>query len=97
MLINSWALAPVGESASSRERRLRNFLEFLGPAGFATPDDVEMLELAQKGYRNGGWNDCSRGMLTEAKSKTDELQLRTISLRRNQQMTNGTEQEIDEQ
>lgn len=94
MVINSWALAPVGESPTSRERRLRNFLEFLGPAGFATPDDVEMLELAQKGYRNGGWNDCSRGMLSDTKTKTDELQLRTFWRRWNQLMTGGAEGEL---
>jgi p-cumate 2,3-dioxygenase alpha subunit len=79
--INAWALAPVGESASSRDRRLRNYLEFLGPAGFATPDDVEMLEMCQRGYGNAGgneWNDVSRGMLRERPVKSDEFQMRTF-------------------
>jgi p-cumate 2,3-dioxygenase alpha subunit len=88
MQINSWALAPVGESDSSRDRRMKNFVEFLGPAGFATPDDVEMLESAQKSYGAvpDMWNDCSRGMQIETPSKTEELQLRTFWRRWSQLM-----------
>lgn len=82
MQVNSWALGPVGESPASRERRLRNYSEFLGPAGFATPDDVEMLEIAQRGYANhasASWNDYSRGTRREPPlKKTDELQLRVF-------------------
>ena len=79
--INAWGLAPKGESVTSRERRLRNFVEFLGPAGFATPDDVEMLELCQQGYANLDgmeWNDISRGMQSAAPVKTDEAQMRAF-------------------
>ena len=95
MEINAWTLAPVGESPSSRSRRMRNFVEFLGPAGFATPDDVEMLESAQRAYERCGadmWNDCSRGMQSENPSKTEELQLRTF-WRRWSQLMNGTAKE----
>ncbi|HTF50352.1 MAG TPA: hypothetical protein VK735_23175, partial [Pseudonocardia sp.] len=47
--------------------RLDSFLTFLGPAGFATPDDVEALESCQQGFNSGGveWNDISRGMARE--------------------------------
>jgi len=93
MHISSWSLAPVGESASSRDRRMRNFVEFLGPAGFATPDDVEMLESAQKGYaayQGAPWNDASRGMQKSNPTKTDELQLRTF-WRRWHQLITGAE------
>ncbi|SAL68674.1 benzoate 1,2-dioxygenase subunit alpha [Caballeronia udeis] len=79
--INAWALAPRAESAASRDRRLKNYLEFLGPAGFATPDDVEMLEMCQRGYENVGgneWNDLSRGMLRDKPFKSDELQMRVF-------------------
>ena len=79
--ISAWGLAPKGESASSRDRRLKNFVEFLGPAGFATPDDVEMLELCQRGYSNIDgvqWNDISRGMFSAEPIKTDEAQMRTF-------------------
>src|SRR5258708_17170317 len=81
MEVNAWALAPIGESATSRDRRLRNFLEFLGPAGFASPDDVEMLEMCQKGYANRigmEWNDISPGMLKERPTNTDEEQMRVF-------------------
>ncbi|HUN52801.1 MAG TPA: aromatic ring-hydroxylating dioxygenase subunit alpha [Candidatus Sulfotelmatobacter sp.] len=79
MEVNAWALAPIGESASSRDRRLCNFLEFLGPAGFASPDDVEMLEMCQAGYRNQigtEWNDISKGMLKNHPTNNDEEQMR---------------------
>jgi p-cumate 2,3-dioxygenase alpha subunit len=81
MEVNAWALGPIGESATSRDRRLRNFLEFLGPAGFASPDDVEMLEMCQSGYGNQigmEWNDISRGMLKERPTNTDEEQMRVF-------------------
>jgi hypothetical protein len=67
---------------------MKNFVEFLGPAGFATPDDVEMLESAQKSYGAvpDMWNDCSRGMQIETPSKTEELQLRTFWRRWSQLM-----------
>lgn len=91
MEVSAWCLAPVDESATSRDRRLRNFVEFLGPAGFATPDDVEMLEMCQRGYANlaaAPYNDISRGMLSNAPTKTDELQMRTF-WRRWRQLVSG--------
>lgn len=79
MLVTSWALAPRGENLELRKRRLDNFLEFLGPGGFATPDDVEALESAQLGYRNrdfAGWNDISRGLTKPVPAGDDEEQMR---------------------
>jgi p-cumate 2,3-dioxygenase alpha subunit len=79
--VNSWALAPVGESVEARKRRLDSFLEFLGPGGFATPDDVEALESAQRGYAGAKfapWNDISRGMLREEPLGDDEAQMRAF-------------------
>jgi len=81
MLVRSWALAPVGEDLEARHRRLNNFLEFLGPGGFATPDDVEALESAQRGYaaaKLAPWNDISRGMLRALPRADDESQMRTF-------------------
>ena len=46
--INAWALAPKDESPDNRALRLDNFLTFLGPGGFATPDDVEASNPASK-------------------------------------------------
>ena len=82
--VNAWALAPKHERASLRDLRNRNFLEFLGPAGLATPDDQEMLEICQRAYATQKWvqwNDLSRGMLSEDgpnPAKQDELQMRTF-------------------
>ena len=73
-----------------RERRLFNFLEFLGPGGFATPDDVEALEMCQRGYRNlqaVAWNDISKGMVREKPGTNDELQMRAFWRQWNMLMT----------
>ncbi len=80
-LVNAWTLAPREESATMRERRLLNFLEFLGPGGFATPDDCEALALCQRGYSNlleAGWNDISKGMNSADPKIDDELQMRVF-------------------
>src|ERR1700728_777130 len=78
MEVNAWALAPLEESGARLNTRLHNFLEFLGPGGFATPDDVEALESCQIGVNSGGeqLHDAGRGMLREAQV-ADELQIRT--------------------
>lgn len=79
MNVSAWALGVKGESEGFRKRRLDNFLEFLGPGGFATPDDVEALESAQRGYAaldELAWNDISRGMLKPKFEATDEEQMR---------------------
>ena len=78
--INAWALAPREESDWLRKYRLYNFTEFLGPGGFATPDDVEAIEKCQQGYAASGeaqFNDISKGMLREGgPSFDDEAQMR---------------------
>ncbi len=94
--INAWALAPIDEPPAIRDLRMRNYLEFLGPGGFATPDDQEMLELCQKGYAAADgdhWNDLSRGMLTEDgenPAKQDELQMRCFWRRWKQLLSAGS-------
>ena len=77
MEVTAWHLVPREESESMLATRLDSFLTFLGPGGFATPDDVEALESCQAGFRatETEWSDISRGMLNPAKS-TDELQMR---------------------
>jgi p-cumate 2,3-dioxygenase alpha subunit len=78
--IHAWALAPSDESEEDRAMRLDNFLTFLGPGGYATPDDVEALESCQLGFRNREvmWNDLSRGMRKSEPEITDELQMRAF-------------------
>jgi p-cumate 2,3-dioxygenase alpha subunit len=79
MDVTAWEMAPAGESGSLLHRRLDSFLTFLGPGGFATPDDTEALESCQQGFRSGGveWSDLSRG-LTRSPRGNDELQIRTF-------------------
>jgi p-cumate 2,3-dioxygenase subunit alpha len=80
--VNAWALAPNEESEWLRKYRLFNFTEFLGPGGFATPDDVEAIEKCQTGYAVGDtglYNDISKGMAREGEpSFDDEMQMRAF-------------------
>jgi p-cumate 2,3-dioxygenase alpha subunit len=84
MRVTAWAMGPKDESPLLRKIRLDNFLTFLGPAGFATPDDNEMLELAQQALTHTPsiWSDISRGMkpdddlMTSHAHWTDENQVR---------------------
>ena len=89
MEITAWALAPVDEPLDHRALRLDNFLTFLGPGGFATPDDVEMLESCQRGFANREveWSDMSRGMKREQPLQNDELQMRAFWRRWHELMT----------
>jgi p-cumate 2,3-dioxygenase alpha subunit len=84
MRINAWAVAPVKESAQIRALRLDNFVSFLGPAGFGSADDVEMLELCQRGLAHAPveWNEISKGMQPDGDIRlqqagpSDEAQMR---------------------
>jgi hypothetical protein len=79
-------------------RRIRNegALSFLGPGGFATPDDVEMLELCQRGFESSDveWNDISKGfsasentLHTVDEHFDNELQMRAYWFRWDQLMS----------
>ncbi|WP_054706161.1 aromatic ring-hydroxylating dioxygenase subunit alpha [Bacillus sp. JCM 19041] len=83
MEVTGYALAPKDEDAAHRIARNNNFLEFLGPGGFATPDDNEALELCQEAYNNNQeveWNDISKGMVRGEENvlATDEIQMRSF-------------------
>lgn len=81
MEVEAWCLAPRGERDEDRRLRLENFISFLGPAGFANPDDAEALESVQRGLgsvKEVGWSDMSRGMAKAEPAATDELQLRAF-------------------
>ena len=61
--------------------RFSNFIAFLGPAGFGTPDDVEGLAGCQEGFAASEvqWTDLSRGMSRVGGAlANDELQMRSI-------------------
>ena len=76
--VTAWHLVPRAESEAMRTIRSDSFLTFLGPGGFATPDDVEALESCQAGFgaTEVQWSDVSRGMLRPVPQGTDELQMR---------------------
>ena len=99
MEVSGYALAPIGEDEEHRLIRNTNFLEFLGPGGFATPDDNEALELCQEAYTNNAeveWNDISKGMVRgeENALSTDELQMRSFWRQYNKVMTNAEKSEV---
>ncbi len=81
MEVTAWSIAPGDDDPELARMRRENFLTFWGPAGLATPDDVEALERCQAGfvaYDAAPWNDISRGMVRANPLTTDELQMRTF-------------------
>ena len=88
MDVTAWALAPKDDPAELRALMLRSFVSFLGPGGFATPDDMEALESCQRGFaasREVQWSDLSRGMAKESGHlSSDEVQLRAFWRRWNE-------------
>jgi p-cumate 2,3-dioxygenase subunit alpha len=93
MEVTAWSLQPKDDDPELRRMRQENFLTFWGPAGLATPDDIEALERCQRGFSAHAvapWSDISRGMGSEKKVFTDELQMRTFWREWDRRMT-GTE------
>jgi p-cumate 2,3-dioxygenase alpha subunit len=96
MVIRAWSIGPVDEGPVLRRIRNEGALSFLGPGGFATPDDVEMLELCQKGFETSDveWNDMSKGFRPDENTLQDtdehfdnELQMRAYWTRWEQIMS----------
>ncbi len=93
MEVSAWSLQPKDDDPDLRRMRQENFLTFWGPAGLATPDDIEALERCQRGFAAHAvapWSDVSRGMSRDNKMFTDELQMRVFWREWNRRMT-GTE------
>jgi p-cumate 2,3-dioxygenase alpha subunit len=83
--ITQWSIGPTEEPRHVMERRLVAFNTFLGPGGFATPDDIEALEGCQRSFEwhdELPWSDYSRGYAREIdpslgeRQSDDEVQLR---------------------
>ena len=88
--ITGWQIMPSDDSDSMRRYRLGNAMSFWGPAGLATPDDVEGLEQCQRGFASlneVGWSDISRGMVKPVPSIVDELQMRVFWREWNKRIT----------
>lgn len=47
--MQTWCIAPRGESAAARRFRIRQYEDFFNPTGMATPDDTVCYEEAQYG------------------------------------------------
>lgn len=62
--VNAWSMAPKGESDALKAIRLDNFVSFLGPTGFGSPDDGSMLNSAQKSIAAcpTEWTELSKGL-----------------------------------
>jgi benzoate/toluate 1,2-dioxygenase subunit alpha len=61
--VTIYCIAPKGESAEARARRIRQYEDFFNASGMATPDDLEEFRGCQMSYlgRAARWNDLSRG------------------------------------
>jgi benzoate/toluate 1,2-dioxygenase subunit alpha len=61
--VTTHCIAPKGESAEARARRIRQYEDFFNASGMATPDDLEEFRGCQMSYRGrtAHWNDLSRG------------------------------------
>lgn len=76
---SQWELVPKGEPHDVRAKRLHAFLTFLGPGGFASPEDTEAIESCQAGFEADlvEWSYLSRGFEHDPPESQDEHQLRT--------------------
>jgi len=61
--VTIYCIAPKGESAEARARRIRQYEDFFNASGMATPDDLEEFRSCQIGYQasSAQWNDLCRG------------------------------------
>lgn len=81
MEVTAWALLPVDDEPVTRQMRLSLYNSFMGPGGFATPDDVEVMEVLQANMRDTPelpFVDMSRGMTRQQPLCDDELQMRSF-------------------
>ena len=49
--VSTHCIAPVGESATARAHRLRQYEDFFNASGVGTPDDLAAFEACQRGYQ----------------------------------------------
>ncbi|MFG6441990.1 benzoate 1,2-dioxygenase large subunit [Roseateles sp. LKC17W] len=61
--VTIYCIAPKGEPAEARTRRIRQYEDFFNATGMATPDDLEEFRACQQGYAGIAlpWNDMCRG------------------------------------
>ena len=79
--VRQWEFAPREEPLLLRRRRLEGARAFLGPGGFASPDDVEAVESCQLGFRNRRSRvvrHLARHRVASVTKDTDEHQIRNF-------------------
>lgn len=59
--MQTYCMAPIGESAAARRQRLRQYEDFFNPSGLATPDDIAAYESCQTGHGLRGDNGWLQG------------------------------------
>ena len=61
--VTIYCIAPKGESAEARSRRIRQYEDFFNASSMGTPDDLEEFRACQISYRGRAarWNDLCRG------------------------------------
>ncbi len=72
--IDTWCLAPIGESREARRARIRKYEDFFLPSSLAVPDDVRAMEVAHAGSMAAGgaaWNDLALGHATMVEGADD--------------------------
>lgn len=76
--VTVWGAGFSNETPEERAARIGALISFIGPGGFGTPDDVEILESCQRSYAHAGigYSDFSRGMSARTVNHTDEEQNR---------------------
>jgi len=68
--MRTYCMAPIGESAEARRKRIRQYEDFFNPSGLATPDDTVVYESCQEGNASLGspWlQGYGRGMCASRK------------------------------
>ncbi|MEI8077864.1 MAG: benzoate 1,2-dioxygenase large subunit [Betaproteobacteria bacterium] len=81
--VTIYCIAPKGESAEARSRRIRQYEDFFNVSGMATPDDLEEFRACQEGFAAKAveWNDMCRGAehwIEGADEAAKEIGLRPI-------------------
>ena len=62
--VTIYCIAPKGESAEARARRIRQYEDFFNASGMATPDDLEEFRACQivlSGHAQRAGTTCRRG------------------------------------
>jgi len=71
--VTIYCIAPIGEPAEDRRKRIRQFEDFFNASGMATPDDLSEFNACQIGAQGEAsrWSDMSRGAVHQVQGPND--------------------------